>query len=380
MNGSDQLKKTPIHPLYERYGARVIGFGGWEMPVQFSGIIDEHLAVRSLAGLFDVSHMGEIWIEGTEALAAVQYLTINDATRLSAGGVQYSAMANSEGGLVDDVTVYRFSEDRFMLCVNAANTDKDFKWIKTHVERFPGAEAINRSLDTALLAIQGPKARDILGRLTYADLDNLAYYHFVNGQVAGIDTVISRTGYTGEDGFELFMDAEKGADFWEELMTIGEPEGMKPCGLGARDTLRLEMGYNLYGQDIDETTSPLEARLSWITKLDKGDFIGREGILRNKQEGIKVSLSCFILEERGIPRHDYEIIYQDNVVGRVTSGTLSPSLKLGIGMGYLPLEAGVPGTSIAVRIRNRDIKAIVVKPPFYRTALSDKKSAVIKEK
>lgn len=379
MSENADLKRTSLYDIHLRYGARMVPFGGWDMPVQYSGIIDEHQSVRSHAGLFDVSHMGEIWIEGEKALESIQYLTINDASSLYPGRVQYSAMANFEGGMVDDITVYRFADDLFMFCVNASNIEKDFQWIEAHLERFPGVKAVNKSNETALLALQGPSAGKILGRLTYAEIDNLSYYHFLKGKVAGIDSVISRTGYTGEDGFEIYIPGDRGGDLWEELMAAGESEGLKPCGLGARDTLRLEMGYNLYGQDIDETTNPLEARLAWITKKGKGDFIGREAVEKLRNEGIKVSLCGFMTEERGIPRHGYPIIYQGNTVGRVTSGTISPSLRIGIGLAYLPIEAAAPGTGISVRIRDKDIAASVVRLPFYKSASGGKKIFTKKE-
>jgi aminomethyltransferase len=368
------LKRTPLFPVYKRYGARLVPFGGWEMPVQFSGIIDEHLTVRSTVGLFDVSHMGEFFFEGEGALEAVQYLTINDASKLDPGGVQYSAMATAEGGLVDDITVFRLAEDRFMFCVNAANIEKDFRWVTAHMGRFPGVKATDGSARTALLALQGPRAQDILKSLCYSDLDSLPYYHFLESKVAGIDAVISRTGYTGEDGFELFVQADKGADVWEELMVQGETRGMKPCGLGARDTLRLEMGYALYGQEIDETTTPLESRLGWITKLKKGEFIGREAILRQKETGLETTLAAFLMEDRGIPRNGYPILHDDRQVGRVTSGTMSPSLRIGVGLGYVPPELSQPGTSLLVKIRERPARASVVELPFYKSGTAKKKT------
>ncbi len=366
MSAGEPLRQTPLFPLYQRYGARTVPFGGWKLPVQFAGIISEHEAVRTAAGLFDVSHMGEIWIEGPQALAAVQHLTINDAARLTPGRIQYSAMANTEGGLVDDITVACFAPDRFMLCVNAANIEKDFRWIRAHLEAFSGARAVDRSDATALLALQGPKAEEILRRLTYVDLAGLGYYHFTEGRVAGIRSVISRTGYTGEDGFELFVEAERGPDLWEELMAVGEALGLRPCGLGARDTLRLEMGYALYGQDIDDSTNPLEAGLGWITRLDKGEFIGREAIWREREVGLKTTLAAFVAGERGVPRHEYPILHHGKTVGTVTSGTMSPSLKMGIGLGYLPREVAEAGSEIVIKVRDRDLPAVVVTTPFYR--------------
>jgi aminomethyltransferase len=373
------LKRTPLFDLYRGYGGRVIPFGGWEMPVQFSGIIAEHQAVRTRAGLFDASHMGEIWVEGPDALAAVQHLTVNDAAMLSPGRVQYSAMANYEGGLVDDITVFAHASDRFMLCVNAANIDKDLRWIKAHMDRFPRARVVDQSADTALLAVQGPRSQSILGRLTYADLEKVPYYRFITAKMAGIEVVISRTGYTGEDGFELFLEAGKARDMWEEIMAMGESAGLRPCGLGARDTLRLEMGYALYGQDIDDTTSPLEAGLGWITKLDKGDFAGREAMLRQRDEGAGTRLAAFVCQDRGVPRRDCPILHQGRPVGRVTSGTMSPSLKVGIGLGYVPAALAVAGVELAVAVRDRVIKALAVAAPFYHAGSSRKKSSIKKE-
>ncbi len=379
MSTDAKLKRTPLFDLYGRYKARIVPFGGWEMPVQFSGIIDEHQAVRNRAGIFDASHMGEILIEGPDAPAAVQYLTVNDASGLTPGNVQYSAMANTEGGLVDDITVFAFAADRFMLCVNAANIDKDLRWIKAHMDRFPRARVVDRSQETALLAVQGPKAQSVIGRLTYADLDRVPYYRFTTAKVAGIEAVISRTGYTGEDGFEIFLQAEKARDLWEEIMAMGESEGLVPCGLGARDTLRLEMGYALYGQDIDDTTSSLEAGLGWITKTDKGDFVGREAILRQRSEGLDTRLAAFVCQDRGVPRRDCVILHRGRRVGRVTSGTMSPSLKVGIGLGYVPSALAEPGAELAVAVRDKEIKALAVAAPFYHAGSSRKKSSPKKE-
>jgi aminomethyltransferase len=368
------VRKTPLNAVHRRYGARLVPFAGWEMPVQYSGVIDEQRAVRTAAGLFDVSHMGELWVEGPDAQAALQYLTLNDVTRLYSGRIQYSAMANFEGGLVDDIVVYGFGPDRYLLCVNAANTAKDLRWIKAHLERFPQARVVDRSAETALIALQGPQSETILRRLTHADIPRLHYYHFIRGRVAGMEMVISRTGYTGEDGFELFVDASRAADLWEEIMTVGEPHNLLPCGLGARDVLRLEMGYLLYGQDIDETTNPLEAGLGWITALGKGDFIGSVPTLRLKEEGVSTLLAAFALDEAGVPRHGYPIFHGGRRVGTVTSGTHSPSLGKGIGLGYLPPAAAVPGTIIGIGVRDREVRATVTSAPFYRNGSIRKKN------
>ncbi len=366
MEESRAHQQTSLYPIHKKYNARMIPSGGWEMPVQYTGIIDEHLAVREKAGLFDVSHMGEIYIEGDRALEAVQHLTVNDASTLPVWAVQYSAMTNSEGGLVDDITVFRMAPDRYMFCVNASNAEKDLRWIEANARSFPGVKVIDRSRETALLALQGPRAEAVLGNLCYCDLEGLDHYRFTTTNLAGIETVVSRTGYTGEDGFELFIPAEFGPDLWEELMDVGEPEGLKPCGLGAQDTLRLEMGYALYGNDIDETTTPLEGRLGWITKLDSGDFIGRDVLLRQKEEGVSVRLAAFELVGRGVPRAGCKVFQGEEEVGTVTSGTMSPSLKKGIGLAYLPRDLAKTGSSLHIGIRDRLVEAVVVKLPFYK--------------
>jgi len=288
-------------------------------------------------------------------------------------------MATAEGGLVDDITVFRLAEDHFMFCVNAANIEKDFRWVTANVGKFPGVKVTDKSPQTALLALQGPRAQDVLSSLSYSDLEELPYYHFIESKVAGIEVVISRTGYTGEDGFELFLQADRGSDIWEELMARGEAEGIKPCGLGARDTLRLEMGYALYGQEIDETTTPLESRLGWITRLKKGEFIGREALLRQKETGLEKALAAFVMEDRGIPRNGYQIMRDGRLVGRVTSGTMSPSLKVGVGLGYLPPELTEPGADILINIRELPARASVVELPFYKSGTARKKTAKKKE-
>jgi aminomethyltransferase len=360
------LKKTPLNEVHRRLGARMVEFGGWDMPVQYKGVIEEHLAVRGAAGLFDVSHMGEIEVKGPGALAYIQELTINDASTLANGQIQYSALCYPHGGVVDDVTLYRFDQDHYLFCVNAANVDKDFAWMEEVFEEgdFPGVTLRNRSDDFAQLALQGPAAPSILSRLTDTDLSKIAYYHFYEGLVAGVPTIISRTGYTGEDGFELYFAPQSAEQVWNALLDAGAPDGLVPVGLGARDTLRLEMKYALYGHELSPEITPLEAGLGWITKLDKLGFIGRDALLRQKQEGVPRRLIGFRMTEAGVPRAEYPVFAGEREVGRVTSGTMSPSLRIGIGLALIePAQAAV-GTPLHIGIRSRRVGAEVVKAPF----------------
>ena len=363
------LKKTPLNALHRELGARMVPFGGWDMPVQYSGVIDEHLAVRKAAGLFDVSHMGEIFVEGPDALALVQHLTTNDASRLEDGQVQYSALCRPDGGTVDDVTVYRFGAERFMFCVNAANVLKDFAWME-QVRDGGGdlnLELSNRSHDYAQLALQGPASPAILARLTDTDLDSLGYYRFAEGTVAGIPTMISRTGYTGETGYELYVPADRGEHLWKSLSSAGEADGLVPVGLGARDTLRLEMGYALYGHELSDTISPLEAGLGWITKLDKGNFVGRSALLAQKEQGVPRRLVGFMMDDPGIPRAEYPVYSDGREVGIVTSGTQSPSLRRGVGLALIETDCAEQGRQIEIGIRARQVAATIRKPPFIKS-------------
>lgn len=361
------LKKTPLYAAHKKLGARLIDFGGFEMPVQYEGIKQEHLAVRKHAGLFDVSHMGEFFISGPEALALIQKVTINDASVLSPGRAQYSAMCYEDGGIVDDLLVYMLDEERYMLVVNASNIDKDLDWIRS--QNSMKAEIQNQSDKTGLLALQGPKSVDILKKLTSTDVSSIPFYRFEKGSVAGEeDIIISATGYTGEKGFELYIDTEK-ADIqkiWTDILEAGKEYDIEPAGLGARDTLRLEMGYALYGNDITKETSPLEARMGWLTKFEKGDFVGKESLLQQKENGIPRKLMGFeVQEERKIPRSGYEI--RDNFgskIGFVTSGTHSISLNKGIGLGYMESGKVVESEKIFIKIRKDQVPAIVIKPPF----------------
>ncbi|MCM2264738.1 MAG: glycine cleavage system aminomethyltransferase GcvT [Desulfuromonadales bacterium] len=365
---TDTMKQTPLNAVHKALGARMVPFGGWEMPVQYAGVIEEHLAVRERAGLFDVSHMGEVEVSGPEALALVQRLTTNDAARLVDGQIQYSALCYPDGGVVDDVTLYRSSATHFLFCVNASNTDKDFAWMQqVHAESgIKGATLTNRSAEFAQLALQGPAAAEILGRLTSGPLTSIRYYHFSQGEVAGVPTLISRTGYTGEDGFELYIPASAAVGMWNRLLEAGRADGLMPIGLGARDTLRLEKGYALYGHELSSTISPLEAGLGWIVKLDKGDFVGRDALLKQKAAGLPRRLVGLAMEERGIPREGYPVYAGEKQVGAVTSGTMSPSLKNGIALALIESPCAVLDKELLVGIRDRKLRAKIVKPPFVK--------------
>ncbi|PLX99756.1 MAG: glycine cleavage system protein T [Desulfuromonas sp.] len=362
------LNKTPLNALHRELGARMVPFGGWDMPVQYSGVIDEHLAVRRDAGLFDVSHMGEVFVEGPDALSLAQHLTTNDATKLADGQVQYSALCRPDGGTVDDVTLYRFGAERFMFCVNAANSEKDFAWMEQVLEASPlkNVTLRNASHDYAQIALQGLKAEQILARLTDCELESLGYYRFREGTVADIPTIISRTGYTGAGGFELYTPADQGEAMWRALSEAGKDDGLVPVGLGARDTLRLEMGYALYGHELSDTITPLEASLGWITKLDADNFVGREALLRQKEEGVPRRLVGFTMDAPGIPRAEYPVYVDDREVGVVTSGTQSPSLRQGVGLALLESRVAEIGRSIEIGIRARKVAATICKPPFLK--------------
>lgn len=362
---TDGLKRTPLYDEHKRLGARLVDFAGYEMPVQYgTGIVAEHNAVRQNAGIFDVSHMGEIEIRGPEALELVQLVTTNDASKLAPGQIQYTVICQEDGGAIDDCLVYRF-DDHFLLVVNASNLEKDLEWIQTYAPRFD-AEVRNITEERAILAIQGPKAARILQSLTEIDLESVGYYNALHGVVAGEEVMLSRTGYTGEDGFELYLPNAAALPVWTRLLEAGEEDGLIPAGLGSRDSLRLEMGYILYGNDLDLNHTPLEAGLGWVVKLDKGEFLGRAALERQKAEGLRQRLAAFQLQDRGFPRQGYEIRYEGESAGEVTSGVLSPSTGKGIGLGYVPVEAARAGTEIEVVIRNRPVKAEIVRPPFYK--------------
>ncbi|HTY76984.1 MAG TPA: glycine cleavage system aminomethyltransferase GcvT [Candidatus Bathyarchaeia archaeon] len=358
---STSLKRTPLHAVHVAAGARMVPFGGWDMPVQYTGILEEHRCVRSAVGLFDISHMGEFEVRGPGALAAVQALATNDAAALALGQVQYSLLCYPGGGIVDDLTLYRLADDHFMLTVNASNIDKDWAWV---TENGRGGAWTNVSEATALIAVQGPKAEGLVQRLADRDVTRLAYYHFARGAVAGVPCLISRTGYTGEDGFELYVAAERSAALWHGLMDAGKPDGVQAIGLGARDTLRLEMKFALYGNDIDETTNPLEAGLGWVVKPTKGDFIGRAAIEAMRAAGAPRRLVGFEMAERAVARHGYGLAKDGAAVGVVTSGSFSPSLERCIGMGYVKAPLAAVGTELDVDIRGTAQRARVVKTPF----------------
>ena len=360
---TETLKRTPLHGEHVKLGAKLVPFAGWEMPVHYpAGILEEHRAVRTTAGLFDVSHMGELDLRGSGALALAQRVTTNDVSKLAVGQAQYGVMCRADGGAIDDCITYRFA-DRYMIVVNASNREKDHEWVRSHASG--DVQLTDVSDDVALLALQGPGSAAILAQLTDTDLDAIGYYHFAEGAVDGIQAVISRTGYTGEDGFELYVPSHDGGKLWRSLLDAGRADGLIAAGLGARDSLRLEMGYALYGNDLDETRSPLEAGLGWVTKLDKGDFIGRDALIRRKEAGLTERLSGFMLKQRGFPRHGYGVRVNGARVGEVTSGVLSPSLQQGIGLAYVPVAASKPGTAIEIEIRDRRTPARIVRPPFY---------------
>jgi aminomethyltransferase len=362
---SSVLLKTPLHARHVALGARMVPFGGWEMPVEYSGISDEHMTVRTDVGLFDVSHMGEVEIAGKDALAAVQRITSNDAAKLKIGQIQYSGLMTADGAFVDDLLVYRMADQHFLLVVNASNIPVDFACIRENITGVGDAVAVNSSSRYALVALQGPKAREVLQTLTGVDLGAMKYYWFTTGEVAGIRATISRTGYTGEDGFEVFVAPAYAERLWDALLKAGEPFGIKPCGLGARDTLRLEAAMRLYGNDIDGTTSVLEADLEWILSWTKGDFIGREALARQKASGLSRKLVGFEMVDRAIARHGHPVLIGGQTAGVVTSGTQTPFLKKAIGMAYVPASTPVDA-EIEIDIRGRRAKARVVPMPFYK--------------
>jgi aminomethyltransferase len=358
------LRHTPLHAVHVAAGARMVPFGGWDMPVQYTGIIEEHRAVRTRAGLFDVSHMGEAEMTGPGAVSLVQRLVTNDLSRIAVGQAMYTPMCTPEAGIIDDLLVYRLEEHRLMLVVNAANTDADLAWIRSHLPR--DAALVDRSAETALLALQGPRAAAILARVTRVPVDLIKYYWFRDGvDVAGRRALVSRTGYTGEDGFELYVAAEDAAPTWEALLEAGRRDGLVPAGLGARDTLRLEAGLLLHGNDMDQTTTPLEVGLGWTVKLQKGDFVGADVLRRQKAEGTTRRLAGFVVDDRAIARHGFPIVLDGRHAGHVTSGTFGPTVEKNIGLGFVPAAHATPGQRLAIEIRGRAVTAGVVKTPFY---------------
>ena len=362
------LKKTPLHARHRALGARMVDFAGWDMPVEYSGLADEHLAVRTRAGLFDVSHMGQIEIAGPDALAAVQHITSNDAGKLSVSQAQYSALTTPDGTFVDDVLTYRLADDHFLLVVNASNIIKDFRWITTHIQGTGDAAAVNTSSRYALIAIQGPAALGILQSLTGVDLAAIKYYWFATGEVANVKVTISRTGYTGEDGFEVFAPPASAERVWDAMLAAGKPAVLVPAGLGARDTLRLEAGMRLYGNDMDEQSTVLEADLGWIVGWKKTEFIGADVLRRQKADGVRKKLVGFEMTDRAIGRHGYDVYVDGAKAGVVTSGTQTPYLKKAIGMAYVPPDRTEPGTELEIDVRGRRAKAVIVPMPFYKRA------------
>ncbi|WGF91898.1 glycine cleavage system aminomethyltransferase GcvT [Aequorivita marisscotiae] len=359
------MKNVALSHIHEQLGAKMVPFAGYNMPVSYEGVNTEHQTVRNAVGVFDVSHMGEFLVSGPEALNLIQKVCSNDASKVSVGQAQYTCLTNETGGIVDDLIIYRIEDQKWLLVVNASNIDKDWAWISKY--NTMGAEMRNLSDDYSLLAIQGPKAIEAMQSLTSEDLNAIKFYHFKVADFAGIEhVIISATGYTGSGGFEIYCKNSEVEQVWNKVMEAGKDFGIRPIGLAARDTLRLEMGFCLYGNDISDTTSPLEAGLGWITKFTK-DFVNSENLKKQKEEGVKRKLIGFELNERGIPRHDYEIADKDgNTIGIVTSGTMAPSLNKAIGLGYVTVENSTPGTEIFIQIRNKPVAATVVKTPFYK--------------
>ncbi|MEK5240023.1 glycine cleavage system aminomethyltransferase GcvT [Paenibacillus sp. FSL L8-0470] len=363
------LKRTPFYDLYSAYAeSRCIDFGGWELPVQFTGIVKEHEAVRGQAGLFDVSHMGEFMVSGSGSEAFLQKMTTNDVSKLADGGAQYTLLLYPNGGVVDDLLVYRLGEERYMLVVNASNIDKDFQWLQHHLTaEFSGVSLSNISDETLLLALQGPLAEAILSKVTTAPIAELKPFHFIeNAEVCGVNVLLSRTGYTGEDGFELYAPPDTAAALWNGLLEAGAPHGLTPAGLGARDTLRFEAKLPLYGQELSADITPLEAGVQFFVKLDKEDFIGRDALLKQKADGLPRRLVGLEMIDRGIPRSHYPVYGNGVKIGEVTTGTQSPTLKRNLGLALLDAAYSEIGTEVNIEIRGKQLKAVVVKAPFYK--------------
>jgi aminomethyltransferase len=372
MKSSEALQRTPLNNDHRALMARMVDFGGWDMPVQYSGVTLEHKAVRTAVGLFDVSHMGEVNVEGRGAVEFLQKMTTNDVAKMTVGQAQYSALLYPNGTVVDDIIVYRRGVDSFFLCVNASNATKDFAWLKEHAPK-QGLVLENVSDSYGQIAVQGPRARELLQEIVDIRISDLKYYSFAEGKALGIPSLIARTGYTGELGFEIYLPASAASKIWNGLLEVGQKYGVLPCGLGARDTLRLEMGYLLYGNDMDDTTSALECGLGWITKFDKGDFIGREALVQQKNAGLMRKLVGFEMIDRAIGRHGYPVSFDvaaypaapRDFVGTVTSGSPSPTLGRNIGMAYLPTSVATAGAEFFVEVRGEKQKARVAKKPFF---------------
>ncbi len=361
------LKRTPLFEVHRALGARLVEFGGWEMPVQYTGIIDEHRAVRERAGMFDVSHMGEFRVEGEGALAFLQSLVPNDVSRLVLNQALYTQICRPDGGTLDDLLIYRLGQASYMVVVNAGTVDKDWEWFTRQAAGRPDVTLTNLSDATGLIAVQGPLAERILQPLTPVSLEHIAYYHCELGSVAGTECLISRTGYTGEDGFELYCAADRAMDLWNAVLTAGQPSGLLPAGLGARDTLRLEAGLCLYGHELTEDITPLEAGLAWTVKLNKDvDFIGRQALADQKRDGLRQKLVGIVLLDRGVPRAGYPILRDGQTIGTLTSGTMCPTLNQPAGLGFVTPTNAEPGTEVAIEIRGKSVPARIVALPFYK--------------
>ncbi|MCD6449153.1 MAG: glycine cleavage system aminomethyltransferase GcvT [Thermotogaceae bacterium] len=364
-----KLKRTPLYEEHVRLGAKMVDFAGWEMPVQYTSILDETRAVRENVGVFDVSHMGEIFVKGVDAIKFVDYIITNDFTSIKFGEAVYSPMCNEKGGIIDDLIAFKVDRETAYLVVNAANIEKDYGWIKSHESKF-NVKVENRSDEFGLIAVQGPKAEEILQQIVNIKLSEIGFYHFAEGRVKGVKAVISRTGYTGEDGFEVMVDKDATVTVWRDLLDLG----VKPAGLGARDLLRLEASYLLYGNDMNDETNPLEAGLKWTVKFGKADFIGKSALLEVKEKGLSKILVGMVLEGRNIARHGYKVFnVEGEEIGKITSGSFSPTLNKSIAFGYVKFGYHKKGTQLIVKIRNKDAKAEVVKLPFYRGSVKSKK-------
>lgn len=365
----ENLKKTPLNAAHRAGGGKMVDFGGWDMPVQYAaGVITEHLRTREYAGLFDVSHMGEIWVEGEDAIPFVNRITTNDVTKLVDGQAHYSALTNENGGVVDDLLVYRFDQDKLLLVVNAGTTEKDWEWITSH-KKDENITLTNASADYCQIAIQGPKALEIAQKLTDENLSEIKYYHFTVGKFDGVDAIISRTGYTGEDGFEVYAAAEYADQLWKKILetgNFGTEDGILPAGLAARNTLRLEAAMSLYGHELGDDISPLEANLGWICKLNKGEFIGKDKLLALKEKGLERKIVGFEMVDKGIGRDDYDVYIDDKKVGKVTSGSPAPFLKKNIGLAFVPAEFANIGQEIKIDVRGKQLAAVIVPTPFYK--------------
>jgi aminomethyltransferase len=360
------MKRTPLYEEHKRLGAKMVPFAGWEMPLSYTGVIEEHHAVRGAVGLFDISHMGRIEVTGPAAVELLQRVATSNAKKLAVGGMQYALALNENGGILDDLMIYRLSERRYFVCANASNADKIFEWLKKHATGFSEAAVVNRSAELAQLAVQGPRSREMMKPLTDASLDSLKVRHCLETKTAGVSMFLSRSGYTGELGYELYLPADRVREVWETMLAKGKAHGVKPCGLGCRDTLRLEMGYPLYGNDMDETVTPIEAALAFAVDFKNESFIGREEVMRRIEKGPDRIRIGFVLSQPGVPRHGHKIFSDGKEIGTVSSGNHSPSLGKGIGMGYIHSGFAEIGGEILIEIRNRTVPAVIVEMPFYR--------------